>query len=244
MDVLITGDSHTAALRRGQLALEADGLWPAGIDATIAPLGGGHIATEPFFVDRGDHAELSSPEYRRRFKRLPRPEDGPGTVYGLSAPLHSARLWRHPAWQSFVPAGAGPGRAGSGGATPVSSGMVRRLAVGDQRHGLGLLALLKRLGHRVFAIEPPPPFRHHRALNRTAAEVAIRINRLYRDAILAELARLDVPVVAVPAACLDNGFTRPEYGTDGDPHHGNARYGRVMMDAILDHLRRPARAAA
>ena len=235
-EVLIFGDSHTAALRHGQLAIEADGQWPADLSLTVRPLGGGHLACQPFFVDRGDHAEITLPEYRRQFERLPRRDDPPNAVYGVSAPLHTVRVWRHPDWQTFAPIAArvAPDEAPT---TPASSGMVRHLALDDQSHMLALVALLRRLGRRVFAIEAPYPFRHHPALQRTPAAVALRVDRLYRDAVGIELKRLGIPVVAVPEQCRDeDGFTRAEFRLDGDPHHGNGRYGAIMMGAVLAHL--------
>ncbi len=232
-DVLVFGDSHTAALRRGQIAIETDGLWPQDIRLTVRPLGGGHLATEPFFADRGDHADVTLPEYRRQFDRLPRADDPPDMIYGVSALLHPVRVWRAPAWQDFAPADmALPDRA------PVSSGTVRRLALDDQTPMLELVALLRRIGRHVFAIEAPHPFRHHPALRRTPAAVVMRVDRLYRTTLRAELARLGVPVVDVPARCLDDeGFPRAEFGQPGDPHHGNEAYGAVMMGEVLAYLR-------
>ena len=230
---LVFGDSHTAALRRGQQAIEAAGLWPGEIRLTVRPLGGGHLATEPFFADRAGFAEVTLPEYRRQFDRLPRAEDPPDTVYGVSALLHPVRLWRNPAWAEFAPADmALPG------SVPVSSGTVRRLALDDQRFMLELVGLLRRLGRRVFAIEAPRPFRHHPALKRTPAAVAMRVDLLYRATVRAELGRLGVSVVDVPERCLDpDGFTLAEFGQPGDQHHGNEAYGTIMMGEVLAHLR-------
>lgn len=232
-DVLVFGDSHTAALRRGQVAIEAEGAWPADIGLSVRPLGGGHLATEPFFADRGDHAEVTLPEYRRQFDRLPCADDPPDRIYGVSAPLHPVRVWRGAAWQDFAPADMD-----LPGAAPVSSGTIRRLALDDQRPMLELLALLRRIGRRVFAVEAPRPFRHHPALRRTPAAVAMRVDRLYRETIRAELDRLGVPVVDVPGRCFDaEGFTLAEFGQPGDPHHGNEGYGAIMMREVLAHLR-------
>ena len=233
MDVLVFGDSHTAALRRGQVALEADGQWPAGVRLTVRPLGGGHLATEPFFADRGDHADVTLPEYRRQFDRLPRADDPADMVYGVSAPLHSVRVWRAADWQRFAPADMDVE-----GAAPVSSGTIRRLALDDARPMLDLVALLRRIGRRVFTIEAPRPFRHHPALKKTPAAVVMRVDGLYRETIRAELDRLGVSVVGVPRRCLDaDGFTLTEFGQPGDPHHGNEAYGAVMMGKVLAHLR-------
>ena len=235
IDVMITGDSHTAALYKGQLAVQADGQWPDDIDLVIRPLGGGHLTREPFFVDRGDHAEMTAAEYRRQFERLPLAagERSP-SVYGVSAPLHSVRIWRHADWQSFTPHGAGlPGK-------PVSTAMVRRIALDDQRYVLELIGILLRTGKRVFVIEAPHPFRHHPALQGTRAELVLYLNRLYRDTIRSELAALGVPVVAVPERCIEGGFTRQDYAQPNDPHHGNPLYGRLMIEQVLDFLTTPA----
>ncbi len=234
MDVLVFGDSHTAALRRGQVAIETDGHWPDAVRLTVRPLGGGHLATAPFFADRQDHAEVTLPEYRRQFARIPREDDPEDTVYGVSALLHPVRIWRSPAWQDHAPADLVPPPEG---VTPVSSGMVRHLALDDQRPMLDLVALLRRLGRRVFAVEAPRPFRHHPALRKTPAATVMHVDRLYRDTVGRELRRLGVPVVGVPQRCLDaDGFTREDLGQVGDPHHGNAAYGAIMMGEILGHL--------
>ncbi len=232
-NVFVTGDSHTAALRRGQTAIEADGGWPQDVRLAIQPLGGGHLTREPFFIDRGDHAEITAVEYRRRFDRLPLEDaDDPGTFYGFSAPLHSARIWRHPAWQNHAPAAMKvPG-------TPVSSGMITQIVLDDQRYVIDLLALMTRIGRRVFVIEAPYPFRHHPALRKTPAAIVRHLDRAYRAIVRRELARLEVAVVGVPQGCTEDGFMRPEYAQPGDHHHGNERYGRTMMTEILAFLDR------
>lgn len=240
MRVLLTGDSHTAALNRGHQALLAGGLWPGAVDLTIRPLGAGHLTRDAFFVDRGDHAELVTPEYRRQFDRLPLASDGPGVVYGLSAPLHSVRIWRHPGWRHRVPAAL---RSDPGGAEPVSSGLVRRIVLDDQRHILALIEILLRTRRGVFVVEAPFPFRHHPALRDTAPDVVLHLDEVYRRTIGQELQALGVPVVSVPRDCLDGGFMRDDFAQTGDPHHGNAAYGRLMMERVAALLIDPASAA-
>ncbi len=238
-DILLTGDSHTAALRKGQIAIEVEGQWPERLRLAIRPLGGGHLTCEPFFIDRGDHAEITVAAYRRQMQRLPMDDDPPGTIYGLSAPLHSVRLWRHPAWQTFVPAAM----AGAVSGTPVSSGMLQRLVLEDQRNVLDLVSLLKRLGKRVFVVEAPYPFRHHPAMRKTSRDLVRFVDGFYRDLVRRELMRLAVPVVAVPARCVEDGFMLDLYAQPGDHHHGNQRYGRIMMDEVLAFLDREGFAA-
>ena len=104
MTVIITGDSHTGALEKGRQLLADRGDWPELVDMTIKPLGGGHIFPTPFFIDRGDHAEISDLQFRKRFKRLPLSGSANSDViYGLAGPLHTARLRRRRAWSEFVP---------------------------------------------------------------------------------------------------------------------------------------------
>ena len=234
-DILLTGDSHTAALRKGQSAIEAEGRWPEQVRLSIRPLGPGQLTCEPFFIDRGDHAEITAAAYRRQMQRLPMNDDPPATIYGMSAPLHSVRLWRHPAWQRFAPAAMAGGVSG----TPVSSGMIERLVLEDQRNVLDLLALLKRLGKRVFVVEAPYPFHHHPVLRNTSRDLVRFVDGLYRNLVRRELMRM-----AVPIRCIEHGFMLDLYAQPGDHHHGNQRYGETMMDEILAFLDRDWRAAS
>ena len=172
-------------------------------------------------------------------QRLPMDDDPPETIYGLSAPLHSVRLWRHSAWQSFVPAAM----AGAVSGTPVSSGMMQRLVLEDQRNVLDLLALLKRLGKRVFVVEAPYPFHHHPVMRKTSRDLVHFVDGLYRDLIRRELTRLAVPIVAVPVRCVEDGFMLELYAQPGDHHHGNQHYGETMMDEVLAFLDRDRVAA-
>jgi hypothetical protein len=233
MKVLVTGDSHTGTLRKGQKAFENDGVWPHDVKLEIRPLGGGHLTREPFFIDRGDYAEITTPEYRRQFDRLPIAETGAEEiVYGISAPLHSVRIWRHPDWQRFAPSSLqqfGP---------PLSSGLIRRIILDDQKYVLDLIGILQKAGKRVFVIEPPHPFRHHPALRTTPSELVLHLNSLYRETVRHELRAMEVPVVEMPVRLLEAGFMREDYAQAGDPHHGNAVYGRIMIEEILTFLRK------
>ncbi|MBV8474743.1 MAG: hypothetical protein JO234_15105 [Hyphomicrobiales bacterium] len=224
MKVIITGESHTAALFMGQKQIVKEGKIPLQ-DILIRPLGGGHLLREPFFVDQGDHAEITQPELRRNYERLPlAAQAGERIVYGLCAPLHTARVWRETDWRSFAPLGHEVDE------TPVSPGMLRRVVLDDQRYVLDLIDIFARTKTEVFVIEAPRPFRHHPALKQIRPAVALAVDRAYRAAMRAELAARSVPIVSAPAATVDDkGFTREEFGRPDDPHHGNMRFGRLMM---------------
>jgi hypothetical protein len=235
MKVLITGESHTAALYWGQKQIEKENNWAPSVDIIIRPLGGGHILPTQFFIDRGDHAEITVPQYRRQFRRLPLDDgENANTMYGLCAPLHTARVWRHHDWRLFAPVGVRQQEA------PISSGMLRRVILDDQKYVLELIDVFVRTGKRVFAIEAPHPFRHHHALKTVRRDLILYVNRTYREIIRSELANRSVPIVSVPAQCLDGvGFMREEYGRKDDSQHGNAKFGRLMMkeiSAFLEHF--------
>ena len=116
--------------------------------------------------------------------------------------------------------------------------MLQRLVLEDQRNVLDLLALLKRLGKRVFVLEAPYPFHHHPALRKTSRDLVRFVDGLYRNPIRRELTRLAVPIVAVPDRCVQDGFMLDLYAQPGDHHHGNQCYGETMMAEVLTFLDR------
>lgn len=225
MNVLITGDSHTAALFMGQKQLEKERHTPAPANITIRPLGGGHLLREPFFTDQGDHAEIVLPQLRKQFERLPLAGDAnEDLIYGICAPLHTARVWRDLDWRRFAPIGLATDE------TPISIGMLRRIILDDQKQILAFIDVLARNGAAVFAIEAPRPFRHHPVLKYVRQDVVLAIDSFYRELMRSELRKRSVPIVTVPAACLDpRGFTLEQFGRTTDPHHGNMKFGRLMM---------------
>jgi hypothetical protein len=212
MRILIFGESHTAALfvghkqlRKGRATLP---------DIAIRSMGGGHAFQQQFFADRGDHVAITAPELSRQIDRLPLP--GLEAVYGFCAPLCPYRLYNKPAWQM-----------------PISKPFLRPMVIEDQKQALAFIDALKQAGIRLFVIEAPRPFRHHHALKKTHSAVISYVDRMYRDIIRDELAKRDVPVVSVPVHLFDaEGFMLEEYACPDDPYHGNARFGRVMIEEI------------
>ena len=235
MSVLIIGDSHAGALQRGKELMEAEGRWPTHMNITIRPLGTGSRLRNPFFVDRGDHAEIVNPYYRKLFKRLPVVEEtGTSIVYGICAPLHSGRVIRQPDWSRFAPTAVADREA------PVSTAMVRRVVLDDQKYVMGLLDILLRAGKKVFVIESPSLFRHHPVLKKTRPEVVMRVDREYRAIIRQELAKRSIPEVSVPSKCFDaNGFMLDSFRREKDPHHGNIQFGELMIGEIIKFLEKP-----
>lgn len=230
MKILVTGDSHTGALAHGAKQLRPT--LPDGVEVLVKPLGGGHILPTPFFEDRGTHAEIVDPEYRRNFHRIP-PLAWPPDVIALSAPLWPMRVMHGMVWPKHSIDSAVPG------GQPISRALFRRIVLADQRHVLGLCSLLTRVGMPVVAVSPPVMFRDHATLKHMAPGRVRAMFDLYREIMLGELAARDVPVIDVPPECLDaEGFMRPEYRHPDpkDEHHANAAFGERMMARLMAGL--------
>jgi len=233
---MITGDSHCGALKHGHTTLVREGqALQAEIDVRF--LGGGHLLPTYFFEDRGDHAEITEPEYRAQCTRLP-PAGEPLDFLGLSGPLHTVRLW-YKDWSAHTPwaVPAGPGKP------PLhllSDALVAEIIDDDTREMLRLLEVLQR-SVKVFVVEPPRPFRHHPGLKRHGAERLMALHTRYRAQMVAKLGALGVPIVGIDPDWVDaDGYMRPEFRStrENDPHHGNLEFGRQMILRIDEFARR------
>lgn len=236
MKILVTGDSHTAALKLGADRLQAERAIPARVNIDVQQLGGGMSLTESFFIDKGDHAEMIRDEHQRRIKRLPVANDQEQyDYYGICGPLHTIRLWRNKEyWQKFTPF------APHGDKAPVSAGLLRYVIEQDQRYILQLVELLKRVGVGVFVVEPPKPYRHHSILELVDDDVIMYLDKYYRNTIRKKLVAWQVPIVDVPAACYDaDGFMLERYRHDNpeDHYHGNVEFGALMINEIVGFVK-------
>ena len=233
----ITGDSHTAALRRGLDHLEAQGGDGVRREIEVVGLGNGARLTERFFRDDGTHATIIDPQYRKQVPALPRPGADPHEVaYGWSGLFHFARVWRRRTWARFRPSfHAGPG-------LPVSTRLLRTVVLDWLAPQLELLDVLRRVDAHVFVVESPRPFRHHPAFTWLQPEVGIALDRFCHALLRGEVERRGIGLVRIPARCVDaDGFMLPEWRSDreGDPHHGNTAFGALMMREVIQYLEGP-----
>jgi hypothetical protein len=245
MKVLITGDSHTSKLAIGNKELFLERLQKRapsnGISISVRPLGPGGAMRGPYFEDRGDYAEILDERYRKGHERLP-PADSKFDWIGLAAPLHTVRLWKV-RWRHFTPQGL-PAKNGF----VLSENALRQAIEDDVSFNLKLLDIMKRTTN-VFVIEPPWPFRHHRAVAYNGAEKVLFLHRAYRRHVLAALKSRGIPVVEIDPSWVDaDGFMSDRFRNERpeDQHHGNNLFGRLMIartQAMLaSHM--PARAVA
>ena len=245
MKILITGDSHTAALQRGLKALRAQGALREGVEVSVTPLGGGHVLPTPFWRDAGDHAEIIAPGYRAQFPRLPpqqpaidvlapdvlAPDVLAPDVLALCMPLWPMRILHRMAGEKLALADRVADHA------TVSKAVFRQLVQADQQHVLGLIDLFNRIRMPCVALSPPVLFADHKVLSRYPAAQALRIFDTYRAIMLTELAARDVPVIDLPPEARQaDGFMRPDFRHDNpqDAHHANAAFGALMIRRLQD----------
>lgn len=234
MKVLITGDSHTGALKSGQNILINKGDWPKQIDLTIQPFGNGKFFSTLFFFDKGDYAKICNPEYQKRFERFPPIDlENSDVIYGLSGPLHTLRVLRHRAWSEFVPAPFTTNES------PVSNALLNQIIQDDCQYLLKFIDIILRTQKKLFVIEAPRPFKHNNSLKVIRPEVFSYVDSYYRDFIRRELKLRNIPIISVNPDCYDeSGFMLECYRSpkEDDMHHGNAEFGELMMKKILDFL--------
>lgn len=227
MKLLLTGDSHLGGVRRALIAAQSD------LDAstyegiTVRALGRGFLMRSAFFADRGDHAEIVDGEFRRRVERVP-PRNGRYEWIGISGPLNTARVWRDSTWSRYKP-------FSHAGGIPVSTALLRSVVEADVRRSIEFVQVVGRTS-RVFVIEAPWPFAAHRAVAQSSARTVQFIHQWYREYVMAELQRLQIPVLEIDKDCVDaQGFMKPEFRheTPTDRYHANARFGRVVLDRMI-----------
>lgn len=236
MKIIVTGDSHTAALKLGTDMLVSQGALPKDYKIDVQQLGGGLSLTKPFFVDKGDFAEMSQQKHQKRIQSLPfSDEQEPYKYYGICGPLHTVRLWRNKDyWQKYTPL------APQGDQAPISTSLLRHIILQDQLYIMQLVELLKRVGVKVFVVEAPKPYRHHPILELVDPDVIAYIDSFYRRVIRECLAAKEVPIIDVPNACYDaDGFMLEAYRHDNpmDGYHANKEFGAIMIKEIIKFLK-------
>lgn len=235
MKILITGDSHTGALQRGKELLLTQGLLSPDLDLNIRPMGGGHILPSPFYEDRGDHAAISDPTYKKQFARFPLEKFSNSEIlYGFTSLLHTTRIWRHYDWKKFVPITLVKNEAA------ISRSLINRVIYDDSKYLLGMIDVMLRTQQKVFAVEAPKPFKRHIERTNIRSEVALFVDKHYRNFIRNELSKRNIPIVSIDTECYDaDGFMLDEYQSDtpNDMHHGNAKFGAIMLNKTLKLLK-------
>lgn len=226
-NLFVFGDSHVGAIKKGLENLLESGGVPHDWAIRVLPLVRGGLLPTQFF-----RTEEGAIRFDARFlERIPL--DNEPVIYGFSGNAHTTRVVRDIDWSTHAPAAVASKEA------PISAAMLHEIFWHDQRYMLQLLEAMKKLGMQVFVIEAPHLFRHNAVFGRARRQVLLHVDREYRSFFKAELDKRDVPLVAVPQACLDEeGFTLDIYRSPKprDNHHANALFGEVMLGEILAYL--------
>lgn len=236
MKTMITGDSHSGALKKGLDILIAQEIWPTAQEMKITRIDGANNLLVPYFVDRGDRAELI---YQKYVKSLPvTAEEGHYDYYGLCAPLHASNLWRKQNyWPGFTP--FADKADGDQGLIPVSTALLKQAVFQEQAYTIQLLELLQRVGVKLFVVEAPRPFRHHKILSKVSPETVMYIDTFYKNLIKEWLTSKDIAIIEVPNECYDEeGFMLDQFRgrSETDMLHGNEEFGVLMIHEVLKFL--------
>ncbi len=237
--IFITGNSHSAAMRKGLSLLEGDLHQLAStVRFEIFGLGSDFALDDGFFREAGKYLLLNSGHlHEARFTRLP-PDPMPFAC-GFCLPQ-----WHEFSWSASWKLEAG----GSPINTPyaeISAVQMRKAFETKKRHSLRALVYLKEQRHNIFAIECPYPFKHRTDSDSWDLPTVLAADNFCRQLFRSICKESGMPLVRVPEHCLDgDGFMKPEYsaGKD-DKFHGNAKFGETMlreilkMDCVIDGVR-------
>ncbi|WP_323036653.1 hypothetical protein [Pararhodobacter sp.] len=227
MKLLLIGDSHIGALKRGHDHLVAQNETDPAVSLTILPLANGANLSQPFWEPAEGYARIIDEEVRDRMDRVP-PEGLSFDAIGFSMALWHGRVMRRMVGGNHCLPGMRSGR-------PISRAVFRKMVEADHAHILGLLDHFHAQGQPVFSIAPPAVFRDSQAIGRIGAERVLGIFQAFQEIMRAELAKRVAPVIDFPPECLDDeGYMRALYKHPDpmDPHHANEAFGVLMIRRI------------
>lgn len=229
----VMGDSHTTALADGWDLMPVDKRDPS-FDVQIRGLGSGKHFHRRYFEPTGPDIRWLVGEYVDNFTALTgrptlSPEDD--VLYAMCMSFHTAFIAAKPTWRTSAPWRV----AGKLGLTAVSDAVMGEIAREYARHSLDLFDAMLERNIRFFVICSPPIKTDWRPLQAMSPEVALEIDRLFREAISQHLTARGVQFAPPPRATVaPSGFLKPEFAfAEDDPHHANGAYGKLMMADVL-----------
>jgi hypothetical protein len=235
MAVHICGNSHVAALRKGQEKLNQDRYR----DILIFPLAGAMFELSPFSKGLADAVTFTEKRFVNNLHQYTRLNQIDATHYwGFTMGNRHSRLYADRLWSEAEPA-----EICSSGMRPITSGQLTAMIENGQTHTQQFFLQLKSAGVRFFAIAAPFPRQDACGARNIRPETLLYVNNaacnLHRNWLMSH----NIDYVEPPPQCLDEqGFLKAEYGSEVKPnglkdyHHANADYGALMMERIGDFL--------
>jgi len=232
MNILITGDSHLAAIDR---ALVADSTLAKSHKIHISPLGNSEASHKPYFKDGDNCVEITLSRFKKHLDCLP-PKGEKTDVIAVSMLFHTLRFLRQSRlWSGFAPASLGKLEFHS-----LTQTTFRRMVLAQQQYNLELLRKLQKFIPNVIALEGPKVFSHHPALEKGDHGILMEVDRQYRSVIKAELNELNITVVECPTETYskETGFMKPQYRPKRveDNHHASTEFGGLILKKLVETI--------
>ena len=231
--IVLTGDSHLGALKHAQDLKQDSRI--AGLE--FQPLGNGFVSLLDFFTANSveksvkvTHSKWNNLIFSE--KELNKDEDF--QLLAVSLPINSSRILRDVSWQRHVPWKFKKRRR----EIPISDGLIETIIEQDCSKSIAFIKAITLTGIKVFAIEGPRFFEHAPYLKRKRIEVCADIEQRYRSYASQKLADVGIGVIEQPTQTITKiGTTHHDYRHPDprDEHHGNALYGHLVCDAIVDY---------
>jgi len=232
--VVVTGDSHCAALKLG---FEQFAPPHRGLDIRFQRLGGGGHVPTPFFAveNGGSSLRIVCPQWLPC--RFPDPKidhEKNNVIYAVSMPLNTSRILRDFPWGRFVPWQLRRDEDEHA----LSDQVLREIMWSDVKYAIEFINAMVSAKLNVVVVEAPHFFPDSQYLDHSRKEVCCFVSAAYRTFVRAQLSEKNVPVISQPASTLDqDGCTLVQYHKGGgDLHHGSAQFGAIMMKELIDYV--------
>lgn len=232
MKILITGDSHLAALDR---ALSAEQDLTLGHQISIRPLGNAEAMHSLYFKDGNNCIEITLDRFKSRIDQLPPIGESPDVV-AVSMPFHTLRFLRKKKmWSDYAPASLGKTECHS-----ITNATFKKMVLEQQKYNLEMIQLLQKYVPKVVVLEGPRIFAHHTIFENNDEEVLLEVDRLYRKIMRDELDKLNVSVIDCPVETYsaNTGLMNEQYRThrEADYHHASTEFGALTLKSLVGTL--------
>ncbi|MCF3974710.1 hypothetical protein [Paracoccus salsus] len=227
--IILTGDSHLGAIRRGWETLSETGkerfaFWPLGKGSGV------RVPCHVFNADAGSVTTTPELWRNREFSQKTIAAIDPDAIVVVSLPLNTSRILRDYSWHTHAPWHLATEELA------LSDQVIAKMIERDSIHAVNLVRDLALIWPALAVVEAPRFFANASYLTAKRLDVCLYVDTVYRQTVRQELAAAGVDVVAQPAATiLPQGTTALKYDhpDPADDHHANEAYGRLVLDDII-----------
>jgi hypothetical protein len=227
--VLLIGDSHLGAIKRGQRLEPSRSTW-----LSFENLGKGRVAKTRFFevYEAAGCVRITADEWNKlEFFGAGRTERPVPDLLVVSLPLNTSRILREFSWDTHVPWRLKL----KDGEIALSDAFVDGLIDQDSRNAVDFVFALSDIGLSVAVLEAPRFFEDAGFLKTCRLDVIGYIDKAYRQRVGQTLESKGISVIPqAPHTISDLGSTKMDFDNERpeDAHHGNATYGTIAIEQI------------